>query len=118
MIKVNLIQVRGKNFLAHFVRLRTDEWNSQSSKHGDQRLGNLIGIDGRMRIGRLDLAESGSDRQQAVRVCGHLPQASDKPCALEGKGPRQIREILTLDNTDVLQPRNSRLAAMLAAQLR
>src|SRR5450759_1172078 len=59
-----------------------------------------------MRIGRFDLAQSSRDHQQAVRILGHLPQASDKHCALDGEGEHQIREILALDNADVLKSRN------------
>src|SRR5664279_3591352 len=59
-----------------------------------------------MRIGRFDLAQSSRDHQQAVRVFGHLPQASDKHRTLDGEGAHQIREILALDNADVLKSRN------------
>src|ERR1022692_4083943 len=63
-----------------------------------------------MRIGRFDLAQSSRDHQQAVRVFGHLPEASDKYCALDGEGAHQIREILALDNADVLKSRNRVIA--------
>src|ERR1035437_8472649 len=59
-----------------------------------------------MRIGRFDLAQSSRDHQQAVRVFGHLPQASDKHWTLGGEGAHQIQEILALDNADVLKSRN------------
>src|ERR1017187_6516899 len=84
----------------------------QSGKHGDQRLGNLVGIDRRMRIGRFDLAQSCRDHQQAVRIFGHLPQASDKHRPLDSEGAHQIREILALDNADVLKSRNRVVAQL------
>src|ERR1035438_5637264 len=65
-----------------------------------------------MRIGRFDLAQSSRDHQQAVRVFGHLPQASDKHRTLDGEGAHQIREILALDNADVLKSRNRVVAQL------
>ncbi len=45
--KVHLIQLRGENLFSHFVRLSADKRYPQSGKHGDQRLGNLVGIEDR-----------------------------------------------------------------------
>src|ERR1019366_5434263 len=65
-----------------------------------------------MRIGRFDLAQSGRDHQQAVRVFGHLPQVSDKHFALDGERADQIREILALDYTEVFESRNRVVAQL------
>src|ERR1035441_9900512 len=65
-----------------------------------------------MRIGRFDLAQSCRDHQQAVRIFGHLPQASDKHRPLDSEGAHQIREILALDNAHVLKSRNRVVAQL------
>src|ERR1039458_5524436 len=47
-----------------------------------------------------------------MRILRHLPQASDEHRALDGERAHQIREILALDNADVLKSQNRVIAQL------
>src|SRR5664280_1382239 len=47
-----------------------------------------------------------------MRILRHLPQASDEHRTLDGERAHQIREILALDNADVLKSQNRVIAQL------
>jgi hypothetical protein len=59
VVQVNLVQIRGDDFLAEFVGFRAQERNVQSGEDSDQGLHNAVGVNVGMSIRRLHLAECG-----------------------------------------------------------
>ena len=59
VVQMNLVQIRGDDFLAEFVGFRAQESNVQSGEDSDQGLQNAVGVNVGMSIRRLHLAERG-----------------------------------------------------------
>jgi hypothetical protein len=59
VVQMNLVQIRGDDFLAKFVGFRAQKRNVQSGEDSDQGLQNAVGVGAGMSIRRLHLAERG-----------------------------------------------------------
>src|SRR5271156_3976969 len=65
---MNLVQIRGYDFLAEFVGLRAHERNVQSGEDSDQGLQSAVGVNVGMSIRRLHLAERGCADESGVLI--------------------------------------------------
>ena len=106
MVKMNLVQVRTHEFFTQFMRLATNERHLQSREHGDQKLRRPVGINARVGIGRLYLAQCARDHQKAMRIASHETETVDKGIAVTRARMNQVREVFSFHDTDLFQPSN------------
>ena len=66
MIEVNLIQIRGDQFLAQFVCLAAYEGHVKSGQRGNQELGDLVWID--FRVGLRGLHSEHQVRSKRITI--------------------------------------------------
>ena len=105
---MGLVQVRSDELFTQFVTLAVDEWDLQPREYSNQELHHPVGIDAGVGVGGFHLAQRAPDHQQPVRILGHMAKTLYEDGPVDGTGVDQIRKILSLYHTDVLQPDRGR----------
>ena len=96
MVEMNLVEVRANKLFAQLMRLAANERHLQPSKNGDQELCRAVGIEARVGVRRLHLAQCARGNQQPMRVLRHEAKTFDKGTTFDCTGMDQIREVLPL----------------------
>jgi hypothetical protein len=106
MVEVSLEKVRTDEFLSQLVRLAANEGHLQPCEDGYQELRHPIWIKVRVGVTGFHLAQRARDDQQSMRIASHEPKPIDEGRAINRAGVNQIRKILSLDDTHLLQARD------------